>query len=247
MDKYTSFAKLYDSFSFDAPAKDWAEYISSLLVQNGVMRGAGLIDIGCGTGKITLELYKKGYNITAVDSSPEMLEVAAFRFAEAGAHIQTVNQDIRKMEIHRKADGVLCVNDVVNYLTEKNDVLKAFGRIYDMLGDGGVFLFDISSKRKLKSLHGKQFFEEKDEGLYILSSEYDKKCDTLTMDISLYSHFEDNLYEKSLETHIQKAHTVSGLVELLAQSGFSQMKAYECFSFSGPKDDSQRIQFLAVK
>ena len=247
MDKYTSLAKLYDSFSFDAPAKEWADYIGALLEAHGARRGARLVDIGCGTGSITLELHKMGYNITALDSSPEMLEVAAYRFADAGAKIQTVNQDMRDIKIHRKADAALCINDGINYLTGTKDVLKTFGGVYDILNGGGIFLFDISTKHKLKSMQDKSFFEEKDEGLYIWNSEYDEKSDTLTIEISLYSHYEDNLYEKSLETHVQKAYDVSEIENLLAQAGFSQIEAYECFLRSEPKGNAPRIQFSAVK
>ena len=88
MDSYNSLAKLYDKFSFDTEAKDWAGYICELLKRRGVTKGCRVLDAGCGTGKITVQLYKAGYNVTALDNSAQMLEVAARRFASAGAGIQ---------------------------------------------------------------------------------------------------------------------------------------------------------------
>lgn len=247
MDKYISLAKLYDGFSFDADSKDWADYIVALLKQKNIEQGANILDVGCGTGKTTLQLYKAGYNLIALDSSPNMLEVAAQRFADAGAKVQIINQDMREINLHRKVDAVVCINDGINYLTECQDVLKAFDAIYSVLIDGGVFLFDISSAHKLKSMHGKSYFEEDDDGLYIWHNEYSNESDILTMDLSLYSHLEDNLYEKSLETHRQKAHEEKELTKLLEQSGFVDIKTYDCFSLNSPKPKSNRIQFSAVK
>ena len=60
MDSYTSLAKLYDGFSFDADARDWAGYICELLKTGEVKKGGRILDAGCGTGKITLEIYKAG-------------------------------------------------------------------------------------------------------------------------------------------------------------------------------------------
>ncbi len=247
MDKYTSLAKLYDSFSLDAPAKEWAEYIDALLNNNGAKRGASLLDIACGTGMITLELCKKGYRITALDNSPDMLEVAAVRFAEAGAKIQIINQDMREIKLHRKVDAAVCINDGINYITDAEEVLKMFRGVSNILNEGGVFLFDISSKYKLKTMHEKSYFEEKDEGLYIWHNEYDEKNDILTMELSLYSHLEDDLYEKSLETHKQKAYKEDFLIKTLEDAGFSEIHAYNCFALDSPKSESQRIQFAAVK
>ena len=176
-----------------------------------------------------------------------MLETAARRFSETGARIQMINQDIREISLHGKTDAVLCINDGINYLTGPDDALKAFKGINAILNEGGVFIFDISSKHKLESMDGKSYFEENDDGLYVWRNEYDKKSDILTMDISLYSHVEDDLYEKSMETHRQRAYEQAEILGLLDEAGFTNVKAFDCFSFNEPLPESVRIQFLAVK
>jgi ubiquinone/menaquinone biosynthesis C-methylase UbiE len=247
MNKYTSLAKLYDSFSFDISAKEWAGYIDTLLKKRSVSTTAQMMDAACGTGSITLELYKLGYNIMALDISSEMLEVASKRFAEAGAGIRIVNQDLKNININKKMDAVICINDALNYLVNDDEVTEAFSSIYSSLNPCGTFLFDISSEYKLRSMHDKTFFEENDEGLYIWNSYFDEEKKTLTMELSLYSHVQNDLYEKSLETHVQKAHEASFLKNALWKAGFTDIKVYECFSQNAPKDDTNRIQFSAVK
>ncbi len=247
MDKYTSLAKLYDSFSVDAPSDRWGAYIFNLLKKKSIKPGAKILDIACGTGKITLELYKLGYAVTALDSSEEMLEIAAMRFANAGARIPVICQDMCEIRMHGSVDAVVCINDGINYLTEDSDISEAFRGVSRVLRSDGAFLFDISTKHKLQSMHEKAYFEENDEGLYIWQSEYDKESDILTMDLSLYTHYENDLYEKTLETHRQKAHSPKNLEKMLDESGFNNTEYFECFTEHAPSDECDRIQFLTVK
>ena len=247
MKKYSSLAKLYDGFSFDLPADEWAAYIARLLEDSGVRRGAKIMDLGCGTGAITLKLHKAGYSMTAVDSSDEMLEVAAQRFAQAGAKIQIINQDIRNLSLHGGADAAVMANDVINYLTDEGEAESVLKKICGALKPGGILLFDISSSYKLRLMDGQSYFEENDDGLYIWHNEYDKSDETLKMEISLYCHYSENLYEKSLETHIQKAYKEEKLCKMLKDAGFDDVKLFDGFSENPPRSDSGRIQFTAVK
>ncbi len=247
MNSYSSLAQLYDSFSFDRPADEWAGYIDSLLEKSGIQKGFQVLDAACGTGSITQELYKLGYKMTALDLSQEMLEIAAGRFHQSGYKIPIINQDIKQIDIPKKSDAVVCINDAVNYLISDEDVSMSFKSISNALKQGGIFLFDISAAYKLMTMDDKTFFEENDEGLYIWNSDFDKTSSTLTMDLSLYSHLEDDLYEKTLETHVQKAHEVSFLENALWKAGFTDIKTYECFTQSSPDNESERIQFAARK
>ncbi len=247
MNSYSSLAQLYDSFSFDQSAEQWAAYIETLLKKGGIKKACSILDAACGTGNITLEMYKLGYNIMALDISQEMLEIAANRFAKNGAKIPIVNQNIKNINIPKKQDAVVCINDPVNYLITDEDVSTAFLSIGNALKEGGLFLFDISSEHKLKSLHDKTFYEENDEGLYIWNSYFDKQNQTLTLDLSLYSHLENDLYEKTLETHVQKAHEISFLENALWKAGFTDIRTYDCFTMNTPSTESDRIQFVARK
>lgn len=247
MQQYKSLAKLYDGFSFDKNEVEWASYIEKILKQKGIIAGDNVTDIGCGTGRITLSLYKKGYNITALDSSPHMLEVAAAKFAQNGAKIQLVNQDIRNISLHKKQNAVVSINDGINYLTNLQDVEKTFLSTYDLLDEKGIFIFDISSQFKLQSMHSQSYFEENEKSVCIWHNEFNNQKRILTMDISLYSQIEDNIFEKTSELHKQRAHSILELTDILKLSGFRKVKCYDCFSFDGPKDTSERIQFVAEK
>lgn len=75
MEAYHSFAKVYDLFMDNVPYEEWFEYISSLLREYGIEDGL-VLDLGCGTGKMTRLLAQAGYDMIGVDNSEDMLEIA---------------------------------------------------------------------------------------------------------------------------------------------------------------------------
>jgi SAM-dependent methyltransferase len=68
--------------------------------------GASLLELGCGAGRITRQLVRLGYRMTAVDESPEML--AHVHYAE------TVQAQIEGLELGRHFDAVLLASNLVN-------------------------------------------------------------------------------------------------------------------------------------
>ena len=75
MEAYTGFASVYDLFMDNIPYRAWCDYVTSLLKEYGVEDGL-VLDLGCGTGKLTRLLAGEGYDMIGVDLSEEMLEVA---------------------------------------------------------------------------------------------------------------------------------------------------------------------------
>ena len=79
MEAYTGFASVYDLFMDNIPYKDWCAYVTGLLKEHGISDGL-LLDLGCGTGKLTRLLAAEGYDMIGVDLSEEMLEIALERW-----------------------------------------------------------------------------------------------------------------------------------------------------------------------
>ena len=245
--QYKKLSKIYDKFTADKNDTEWIDYIESLFRKNKIKPNSSILDACCGTGGKTYELSKRGYNVIGLDKSSDMLETAASKLAEKGVRIQLICQDICSIMLHSKQDVVVCINDGINYLTDLINVKKAFESIFDVLAEGGLFLFDMSSEYKLKSMHDNSFFEETDDSAYIWHNQYDKKSKLLTMDISLFSQIEDDIYEKANEVHTQRAYSVKEIENLLKETGFKDIMYFECFTDKIPSEISQRIQFSARK
>ena len=75
MEAYTSFAQVYDLFMDNVPYEMWCDFLEQELKQNGISDGI-IVDLGCGTGKMTRMMSKKGYDMIGIDNSMEMLNIA---------------------------------------------------------------------------------------------------------------------------------------------------------------------------
>ena len=76
MKAYSALAKYYDSLTTDVPYKQYADFYEKLFRQYDA-KVSLIIDLACGTGSMTRELAKRGYEMVGVDSSPDMLSIAA--------------------------------------------------------------------------------------------------------------------------------------------------------------------------
>ena len=75
MEAYSSFAQVYDLFMDNVPYEEWSEYVIALLKEEKIEDGL-VLDLGCGTGKMTRLLAAAGYDMIGIDNSEEMLEIA---------------------------------------------------------------------------------------------------------------------------------------------------------------------------
>jgi ubiquinone/menaquinone biosynthesis C-methylase UbiE len=244
---YTAFASVYDRLMADVDYQGWAMFYHTLMEQYGIPRGK-VCECACGTGSLTMPLQRRGFQMTGVDLSREMLWQAAQKARKSGLSIPFVQQDMRALNLHRPVDGVLATCDGVNYLADDERVRQFFERAYASVKKGGVFAFDISSPHKLKNVLGNAFYgEERDEVAYLWANRFDESTQTVTMDLTFFVHEGDELYRRFSETHIQKAHDPEKLKILLQENGFRDVCIYGDRNFQDPKDDEVRIHIAAIR
>lgn len=241
MKAYSTLAKAYNELMADVNYDAWAAYIGDLIGKSG----ARIYETACGTGSLTCRLYDLGYDIVASDISSDMLQKAAQTARETGRDITFAQQDMRQFEAGKKADAVIAACDGVNYLDAKGFSQFA-GAAFSALKDGGMLLFDISTKAKLKAMDGQVYFDDADDVSCIWKNTFDTSSDTLTMDLTLFVR-NGSLFERSGETHVQHAHDPVLLRNSLEQAGFIDIAVYDFLSKTPCPDDAQRAQFVCRK
>ena len=148
---YQAFAELYDELMNDVDYESWADYYTRLLSVYGIHDGK-ICECACGTGSLTIPLYRRGFQLTGVDLSQEMLWQAAQKSRKQGIAIPFVRQDMRALNLHRPMDAVLATCDGVNYLLTEEDLLSFFRAAYRAVRPGGALIFDVSTPYKLKQV-----------------------------------------------------------------------------------------------
>ena len=129
-------ANIYDglnTFLFDLPFyKKW-------LPQN---KDAKILELCCGTGRLTLPIAKDGYNICGVDYTSSMLEQAKEKASKAGLEIAFIEADIRTLNLQEKFELIFIPFNSIHHLYKNEDLFKALNVVKNHLKEGGLFLLD---------------------------------------------------------------------------------------------------------
>jgi len=245
MDAYTSFAAVYDMFMDNIPYEEWCEYVTSLLEEDGIRDGI-VLDLGCGTGNLTELLAKRGYDMIGVDLSEDMLQIAMEKRAESGQNILYLLQDMREFELYGTVQAVVSICDSMNYILEYEDLVTVFKLVNNYLDPGGLFIFDLNTEYKYRTLLGSSTIAEaREEGSFIWENDYDEEERINEYDLTLFIQEEGDLYRKYQETHFQRAYSLEEIKQALREAGLEFVAVYDAFTKHAPKEYSERVYFLA--
>jgi ubiquinone/menaquinone biosynthesis C-methylase UbiE len=240
---YAHLAAVYDMLMADSPYDQWLDWLERVWEKRGKPRQ--VIDLGCGTGSIAIPLAKRGYRVTGVDLSAEMLAVAYDKMKREQVQVTWVEQDMRELELPA-ADAVISLCDSLSYLTEEEDVKRTFARVYQHLKPGGTFLFDVHSPYKMLHVFGNQTFTlVEDEVSYI----WQCFCDPIRLEVehqlTFFLRQPDGLYQRVEEEHWQRAYQPVQMMRWLADAGFVEMEITADFTGLPPHETSERLFFAA--
>ena len=246
MEAYTSFARVYDMFMDNVPYEKWGRYIVEKLRANGIDSGY-VVDLGCGTGKLTTLLADAGYDMVGVDNSAEMLEIAGERQEEEERNdILYLLQDMRELELFGNIRAVVSVCDSMNYIMEPEDLKKVFGLVKEYLAENGVFIFDLNTVHKYRDLMGEcTISENREESSFIWENYFYEDEMVNEYDLTLFIREESDLYRKYEELHYQKAYELEQVKELLLQAGMEFVAAYDAFTHDPVTAESERMYIIA--
>ncbi len=245
MDAYTSFAAVYDKFMDNIPYEEWSGYVIKLLRQWGVSDGL-VLELGCGTGNMTELLSRAGYDMIGLDSSVEMLELAVGKREENALDILYLQQDMRSFELYGTVRAVVSVCDSMNYITEEEDLLRVFLLVNNYLDPGGIFIFDLNTPYKYETLLGEcTIAENREDCSFIWENYYDCEERLNEYDLTLFIKEEGGLFRRYQEIHYQRAYELSQIGRLLKEAGMELLAVYEAFTEQEPKEESERVYFLA--
>lgn len=233
---YQQLAKVYDFLMEDAPYEQWVEFTEFFLSKQDRGSKKNILDLGCGTGKVTCLLAEKGHQLTGVDLSEDMLVRAASEAYEKNLQIQWIKQDIAKLEGLTGFDLVVSYCDVINYVTDYEQVLNTFKNAYQSLNDDGVFLFDVHNINYVKDKMVDQLFSEVHEDLaYIWFCEAGDHEGEMFHELTFFLE-EDGIYQRFDESHHQRTYPISTYLELLSVVGFNHIEIYQDFNTDQIKD-----------
>src|SRR5579872_7465862 len=153
MDGYgEDFAKFYDRFF-----GDYAEKASPVLLRFFASKPEAracprMLDMGCGTGRLSLHFLEAGYAVTGLDLSADMLALAQRRCARhmVSGQAQFILKDISDFNLEGPYGLALSTYNSMNHLDTEKKLAGCFRSVRNCLAKGGNFLFDYHTEKGLR-------------------------------------------------------------------------------------------------
>lgn len=111
-------------------------------------QNARILDLGCGQGRISIPLAKKGYQVTAMDGSLTLLNEAKRVGHLEGVDIHFVLGDMRSLSFMNEFDVVLNLGTAFGYIEDSSDERIILQRVCDALKTGGTFIQDLENRER---------------------------------------------------------------------------------------------------
>ena len=133
---YSNIARFYDRGRLlkERHAEQWFELLTEV---SGATEGAKLLDLGCGTGRFALPLtLRLGFEVTGVDSSAEMIEVAHAK--DKNQLVEWVVEDAAKLSLPDDSFDIVFISFLFHHVDSPLDVMKQCARV--LKPNGTIFI-----------------------------------------------------------------------------------------------------------
>lgn len=241
------FAEVYDKFTQNTNVNGRAEYICSLLSTFGIKEGI-LLDLACGTGKLSAEFIKQGFDVICVDNSYDMLCAARENLAPFKEKALIIEQDMRELDLYGTINACVCSLDAINHLTEKDDVQAVFEKVSLFTEPGGAFVFDVNSVYKHREVLGDNTFVYEDiKSFLVWQNSYDETDNSVFMELDIFSLENTGKYVRFIDEIVERAYETEEITQMLKNAGFSDVHIFGDMTTDRPKENEERIYFAAIK
>ena len=106
-----------------------------------------VLELACGTGRITIPIAEKGYDVTGLDISEPMLEHAKEKAENRGVEVDWVKADCRDFQLNKKFNLIIFPFNAIAHLHDLESINACFSRVKEHLTDNGRFIVDFFNPR----------------------------------------------------------------------------------------------------
>ena len=238
MSCYGPLAAWYDQLTGDVPYAAFADFYEAEFARtDGEFRL--LLDLCCGTGTLTAEMARRGYELIGVDASVDMLMQAREKTAGLSPAPLWLCQDAAELDLYGTVDAAYCSLDGMNYLPP-DTLPELFHRLRLFVRPGGLVIFDVKSPDWFRSLDGEIFVDEREDLLCLWRADLEEERKAIVYGMDLFER-QGSLWRRSGEEHVEYIHDPETLCRLLEDEGFFSLR----ICTDGPQHEAGRIFVIA--
>ncbi|MFP4001801.1 MAG: class I SAM-dependent methyltransferase, partial [Thermoplasmata archaeon] len=202
--------------------------------------GDKVLDQCCGIGRHSLELARRGYQVTGIDLTGSYIEEARKKAEDEGLEVEFIEADMRDFKRKVEYDAVINFFTSFGYSRDDSENRKVLQNAYQSLKPGGKFLLDVMGKKILDEIYTDTDRWRMDDGYFL---EERKIREDLNMLESEWKLIKDN-GEVHKHKFMYKLYTREDLEEMLDEVGFKEVSIYGDLEGSDYDEGAERLIVL---
>ena len=207
---------------------------------------ANILDLCCGTGQLAKVLIEKGYRVTGIDGSEEMLRYAKENAPDA----EFIPKDARNFRLPPVYHAVFSTFDALNHVMTIEELQAVFKNVNRCLVNGGVFIFDLTTEKHFET-HMKTYnhVREKPNYFFTVRGDYNEENKIGEFHFTIFQPEGKSWKRSDIVLH-QTWYPCEDVKSALEKAGFSGIRA---ISFNQQRevlegtDETDRVFFYAQK
>ena len=233
MPEYAAFARFYDALNNEPEptSRKMLHYIERYAPD-----ATSVLELGCGTGSVLAGLGS-GFSLAGIDQSPEMLAIARRKCPTATFY----QADITSFSLDERFDVVLCVFDTLNHVPTFAGWRAVFERVSEHLSPGGLFVFDLNTVGRLRSLsESPPWVHHFDGNTLLMDVEFDGESISV-WDVQVFEHVKDDQFQLCHERIVELGVPLAAVRDAL-EDLFELLEETDPDG-NRPDDESERAYF----
>ena len=185
--------------------------------------------------------------VIGADISEEMLSVAQEKALGQDCNVLFLCQAAQDLDLYGTVDGAVCCLDSLNHITNYDDFCKAITRITLFLETDRLFIFDLNTVYKHKTVLADHTFVIEQNGVFcVWQNETDEKTNVTNITLDFFAE-ENGVYLRGGEDFAEKAYTEEEILDAIRQAGLELVAALDDETQAPPTAKTERIVYVTRK
>ena len=223
--------------------KDTLSEIDDVISLLEIQHRAEILDLGCGQGRHSLELARRGHKVTGLDRTATYIKEARRLAATESLTVEFVQDDMRSFVREDAFNYVVNLfTSGISYFEDIRDDKRIIDNVYKSLKPGGRFLIQTAGKEILARIFQKRDWVERDGAFYLQERNIEKNWSWIN---NRWIFIRDGRVKEYRIGH--RLYGASELSALLADCGFAEVKVYGDLKGSPYDNTAKRLVVVATK
>lgn len=240
--EYDTFARIVNESWGPQVSESVLPDVEQLLLQY-LPEKAHILDLCCGAGHLAQKILKKGYQVTGIDNSVEMLRYAR----ENATDSEFIFDDARSFKLPSTFHAVVSTNYGLNHIIKLEELICVFQNVYESLLANGLFMFDLSLEQRYQSSWNNSLLGDiKDEYAWALKRSYNLEEKIGRINITIFQLMDKN-WQRLDNTWLVRGYSREEVLLALKNVGFAEINVYKTEHDFAETGEAGTVYFVCHK